>query len=91
MPLEQAVSPSSSERMQSITVTTLAKQAEELHPAHHRHVPVEQNNIGHLLFAARQRLLAIARFVDLELQGLQDMPGDLPDHLRIIDYQTAFH
>jgi hypothetical protein len=35
--------------------------------------------------------LAIASLVDLELEGFENMPGDLADHLRVIDDQTAFH
>jgi hypothetical protein len=33
-------------------MAALAEQLQELHPAHHRHVPVEQDDVGHLGFAA---------------------------------------
>src|SRR5688572_33469051 len=42
-----------------VVVTTLAKQLQELHAAHHRHVPVEQHDVGHLGLAARQGLAAV--------------------------------
>ena len=38
-----------------------------------------------------KRFLAVAGLVDLELERLEDVPGDLADHLRIIDDQTALH
>src|SRR5687768_16451813 len=74
-----------------VAVAALAKQAEELHPAHHRHVPVEQHDIGHFCFAASQRFAAIAGFLDFELESFEDVTGDLADHLRVIDDQTALH
>ena len=74
-----------------IAVAPLAKQPQELHAAHHRHIPVEQDDVGHLGFAARQGLLTVAGFLDLELECLEDVPRNLPDHLGIIDDQTTLH
>ena len=72
-------------------VTALAEQLQELHPAHHRHVPVEQDDVGHPGFAAGQRFLAVAGLLDLELERFEDVPRDLADHLEVIDDQTALH
>ena len=74
-----------------VGMTALTEQPQELHAAHHRHVPVEQDDVRHLGFAAGQGLLAVARLFDLELERLEDVPRDLADHLRVIDDQTAFH
>ena len=69
----------------------LPQQAKELHAAHYRHIPIEQDHVGHLLLATRQGFLAVAGFLDLELERLENVPSDLSDHLRVIDDQTAFH
>src|SRR5258708_17378095 len=74
-----------------IMVAALPKQPQKFHPAHYRHVPVEQDNVRHLGFAAGQGLLAVASLVDLEFEGLENVARDLADHLGVIDDQTAFH
>src|SRR5690606_16579704 len=74
-----------------VVVAALAKQLEEFHTAHHRHVPVEQDDVGHAGLAARQRLAAVAGLVDLEFERFQDMAGDLSDHLAVVNYQAGFH
>ena len=68
-----------------IAVAALTQQFQEIHPAHHGHVPVEQDHVGHLALATRQRFLAVAGFFDLELEGLKNMSSDLADHLGVID------
>ena len=47
-----------------------AQMAEELVAVHHRHVPVEQNGLGHRALADDQRLHAVFGFDDLEIQSL---------------------
>jgi len=49
------------------------------------------DDIGHFGFAPGKRFLAVARLLDLELEGFENVPGDLADHLGVIDDQTAFH
>jgi hypothetical protein len=74
-----------------VAMATLAEQTKELHSTHHWHVPVQEHDVRHLLLAAGQRFLAVARFLDLELKRFENVAGDLPDHLGVIDDQTAFH
>jgi hypothetical protein len=85
------VNPRSEDDELKLSFSALAKHLKELHPAHHRHVPVEQDYIGHAGFAAGQRLLAVASLFDLEFQSFEDVPRNLADHLRIIDDQAALH
>src|SRR5205823_1544477 len=47
-----------------IRMAALAKQLQELHPAHDRHVPVEEDDVGHLVLATRQGLLSVAGLVN---------------------------
>src|SRR3954447_3244781 len=72
-------------------VAALPEQTQKLHAAHHRHVPIEQDDVRHLGFAAGQRFLAVTGFFNLEIQRFKDVPSDLPDHLGVVDDQTAFH
>src|SRR5437868_9490582 len=51
-----------------VGMATLTKQAQEFHPAHDRHVPIQEDDVGHLGFAAGQRLLAVASLFDLEVE-----------------------
>ena len=44
-----------------------------------------------LCFLWFRSLLADLEQLDLELQGLEDVPRNLSDHLGIVDDQTAFH
>src|SRR3982751_2761225 len=74
-----------------VGMTTLTQHLEELHAAHDWHVPIEQDDVRHLGFAASEGLLPVARFLNLELERFKDMPSDLPDHLGVVDDQTAFH
>jgi hypothetical protein len=72
-------------------MAALPQQPQEFHAAHHRHVPIEQDDVRHLGFAAGQRFLAVTSLVDLELERLEDVPSDFPDDLGVVDDQTAFH
>src|SRR5260221_2753875 len=74
-----------------IAVTALAKQPQEIHATHDWHVPVKQNDVGHLGFAPGQRFLTVAGFLDLKLERFEDVPRDFADHLGIIDDQTTLH
>src|SRR5688572_18076083 len=64
---------------------------DELDPAHHRHVPVEQDHVGHARPAVIERSPAVFGLFGAHAQGLDDVARDLSDHARIIDYQAGFH
>src|SRR5689334_13285343 len=66
-----------------VAMSALAEHLQELHPAHHRHVPVEQDDVRHLGFAARQGFLSVTGLLDLELEGFEDVPRDFADHLGV--------
>ena len=72
-------------------MTALTKHLEELHAAHDGHVPVEQDDVGHLGLAAGQSFLPVAGFLDLEFEGFEDVTRNFADHLGVIDDQTALH
>ena len=74
-----------------VFMAPLPKHTQELHSAHHGHVPVEQDNVRHLGFAPRQRLASVAGLIDLEVESLENMPRDLANDLRVIDDQTTLH
>jgi hypothetical protein len=72
-------------------VAPLAKKLEKFHSAHHGHVPVEQDDVRHLGFAAREGFSPVSGFLDVEFKRFQDVARNLADHLGIIDDQTALH
>ena len=74
-----------------VPVAALAQQFQKFHPAHHGHVPIEQDHVGHLFLAPGQGLAAVAGLLDLELQCLEDVTRDLADHLGVIDDEAGFH
>src|SRR4249919_1037706 len=49
-----------------VGMAALTEELQKLHPAHHRHVPVEQDDVRHLGLTARQRFLPVARFLDFK-------------------------
>src|SRR3569623_994392 len=69
----------------------VAERAQEIHPAHHRHVPVEQDDVGHRILAAVERLASVGGLAHLEIERFEDVAGDLPDHLGIVDNQARLH
>ena len=73
-----------------VAVGQPAQPAQELVAVHLRHVPVEQDGVRHLALAALERLLAVLGLGDLEIEALQNAPGDLPDDAEIVNDQTAF-
>jgi hypothetical protein len=68
-----------------------AQLGEELDPAHHRHVPVEQDHVGHGLVALGERFLAVRGLVHRKAERLDNVPRNLADHPRIIDDQAILH
>ena len=86
-----AVAGSAEDDLRLVAVAALTEELEEFHPAHHWHVPVEQDDVGHARLTARQGFLAVAGLVDTEFQRFEDVPRDLPDHLGVVDDQTALH
>src|SRR5688500_10423671 len=69
----------------------LAQLAQEIDAAHHRHVPVQQDRIGHALQARVHGLATVFRLFDLEIETFEDLPGDHSNNLPIIHHQTALH
>src|SRR5205085_11164514 len=69
----------------------LAQRDDELDAAHHRHVPVEQDQVGHRLGALAERVLAVFGLAYLETETLDDMARNLADYARVIDDQAALH
>src|SRR5215831_9281579 len=67
------------------------QRAQEFVAIHLRHVPVEQHRVGELALAGGQRLLAVLRLRDLEIQSFQDPPRHLADHARVVDHETGLH
>ena len=65
--------------------------AEEFVAVHDRHVPVEQDRVGHGVLARFERLLAVLGFGDLEIHLFQDAACDFPHDAGIIDNKTCFH
>src|SRR5206468_7841689 len=52
-----------------VLMPALAQELQKLHPAHHGHVPVEQDDIRHFRFTAGERFLAVAGFLHLKFEG----------------------
>src|SRR5690606_7506444 len=63
----------------------------ELDAIHHRHVPVEQDQVRHAFAAFVERIPAVLGYADLEFEAFDDVPRDLADHPRVIDDQAVFH
>src|ERR1044072_63146 len=64
---------------------------EEVVAVHHRHVPVEQDGVGHCAAALLQRLLPVLSFRDLEVETFKNAPRHLADDARVVDHQTGLH
>ncbi len=69
----------------------LAQFLEEGVAVHDRHVPVEQDAVGHAGPADRERGLAVVGLLGFERQSLENPASDLADHARIIDHEHACH
>src|SRR5205085_5226252 len=68
-----------------------AERAQEFIAVHNRHVPIQENRLGHLLGAGFERLPAVGRFHDGKTKAFENSSGHLPDHARIVDYKTTLH
>src|SRR3546814_19178753 len=58
-------------------IVEIVERAEKLHAAHHRHVPVKQDDVGTIDAAEGQRLLSIGRILDGKGHAFKDMARDL--------------
>src|SRR3546814_17682642 len=71
-------------------IVEIVERAEKLHAAHHRHVPVKQDDVGTIDAAEGQRLLSIGRLLDGKGHAFKDMARDLANDFTVIDDQTRF-
>src|SRR3546814_15498549 len=71
-------------------IVEIVERAEKLHAAHHRHVPVKQDDVGTIDAAEGQRLLSIGRLLDGNGHAFKDMARDLANDFTVIDDQTRF-
>ena len=62
---------------------------QEVDAVHHRHVPVQQDAVGHAGAAGIQRLLAIAGLGDGEAVRFQDAARDLAHDAAVIDDEAG--
>src|SRR3546814_16847990 len=72
------------------SIVEIVERAEELHAAHHRHVPVEQDDVGTIDEAKSQRQLSIGRLIDANEQAFKDMSRALWNTISITDDPTKF-
>lgn len=63
----------------------------EFKAAHGRHVPIEDDGIGHALLAQRISLIAVLGLHAIEPHITGDPHDDLADDMAIINNQTGFH
>src|SRR5580704_15843882 len=68
-----------------------AQHPQEIIAVHLRHVPVEQDRIRQLPFAALDGFLAVFGFHDLEFETFKDPTRHLTDDARVVDNQTRLH
>ena len=68
-----------------------AQLRDELDACHDRHVPVQQNHIGHRFGAAIEPFLSVLRFLDLEPKRFENVSRYLADYARVIDDKAGFH
>jgi len=68
-----------------------AERGEELHPVHHRHMPVDQNHVRHRAAADGQRFAAVLRLADGEVEILEDAARHLADDAGVIDDEAMLH
>jgi hypothetical protein len=66
-----------------------AQMSKEVVAVHHRHVPVEQNRLGHRALADFKRSSRRPRPRRSEIETFQDAARDLSDDAGIIDDQTC--
>src|SRR3546814_17941574 len=71
-------------------IVEIVGRAEKLHAAHHRHVPVKQDDVGTIDAAEGQRLLSIGRLLDGPGHAFKDMERDLANEFTDINDQTRF-
>ena len=58
---------------------------------HDRHIPIEQDDLRHTGLTRLQRLLTIGGLGNIEIEFLENFPGDHTNDLGIIDNQAGFH
>ena len=68
-----------------------AQGLDEIQAVHNRHIPVQQDGVGHVLPALLKRFRAVAGFNTREFQLFQNAPGDFPDNARIVNDETGLH
>jgi hypothetical protein len=69
----------------------LAQLPQEIDPAHHRHVPIQQDRVRHRPPAGLQGFQPVAGLLDLEAQVFQNPARHFSDHAAVVNDQAAFH
>src|SRR3546814_2511370 len=72
------------------SIVEIVERAEELNAAHHRHVPVEQDDVGTIDAAKSKRLLSSGRLLAGKGYAFKAMAPDLANDFTVIDNPTRF-
>src|SRR5476649_375565 len=80
--MREVVFGSAEDDLRLVAVRHGAERAKEFVAIHHRHVPIEENRLGHLLGARFERLTAVGRFYDGKAESFEDSPSHLSNYAR---------